>query len=292
MSADVRKPFWRYGLVAAVLGVGVGVAGVTMANDGSVPSKTEAFDEKPVGDESPGTYAGKVSATGPGLSSDLAIAQVLEGVRGTTVTSAELIRPPDSAASDRPWISVGVDSDAGDDVKAVWLGQLVQGAVADLMRSKEPTTADVIGGGQVEDRDSRGHDVTVPLGTGSVAAGQQFDSPSDELLLARAKELSGRFGLTLTSAQVIHPLDSAMLVTLTLPRDQAVSWTIDDLRTALTGAPSGIEGLFIEIDSPEGEPLLLAGTAYRVGGGGVWFAPGQDARFGVVHGGGPASASP
>jgi len=48
-----------------------------------------------------------------------------------------------------------------------------------------------------------------------------------------------------------------------------------------------VEGLLIELDDSHGQPLLQSGVAYRTGEGGLWFAPGQDARFGAVHGGTP-----
>lgn len=56
---------------------------------------------------------------------------------------------------------------------------------------------------------------------------------------------------------------------------------------ALVGATPDVEGVLIQLDNPAGKPLLISGVAYRTGEGGLWFAPGQDERFGALHGGTP-----
>ena len=70
-----------------------------------------------------------------------------------------------------------------------------------------------------------------------------------------------------------------------LPGEVPVDWTIDDLRTAITGTPFAYEGVMITILDVTGRPLLVSGVAYRTGLGGLWFAEGQDSRFGALHGG-------
>jgi hypothetical protein len=225
-----------------------------------------------------------VAAHGPARAGDEAISQVLEGMSGTEVRSASLMEARAGSPTTGPWVNVRVDSDQGDDLYAVWLGGLVQGAVADRMRDDEETTADVIGGGQVEATDHSGEPVTIKLGTGSIRGGQVFDSPTDDDLEARAEAAAKRFGLELLSFKVTHPLESAIAVKFALPEDGELSWTIDDLRDAVAGSPSSVEGVFIEIDTPSGKSLIRTGTSYRTGEGGLSFAPGQDDRFGALHG--------
>jgi hypothetical protein len=55
----------------------------------------------------------------------------------------------------------------------------------------------------------------------------------------------------------------------------------------LVGKSPDVEGILIELYDPDGQPLLQSGVAYRTGSGGLWFAPGQDERFGAIHGGMP-----
>jgi hypothetical protein len=168
-------------------------------------------------------------------------------------------QPGDSPATG-PGVRVPVEGDQADDLYAVWLGGLERGAVADRMRDDEEVTADVIDGGQV------------------------FHSPSDDDLEARVEAAARKFGLQLLSVEVMHPLESAISVKFALPEDGELTWTIDDLRDAVAGSPSSVEGVFIEIDSPSGKSLIRTSSSYRTGEGGLSFAPGQDDRFGALHG--------
>ena len=273
----------RSALIAGGLGVLLGATGLAFGVGPFASTQSQAFHERPSG-EGPGSYAKASAATGPRQSADAAISQVLKGMSGTEVRSTNLMEAPADSLTAGPWVSVRVDSDRGDDLYAVWLGDLVRGAVADRMRDDEKATADVIGGGQVEDTDRSGAPVIVPLGTGSIVGGQVFDSPSDDVLEARAEGAARKFGLKLLSIDVMHPLESAISVKFELPEDGALTWTIDDLGAAVAGSPPSVEGVFIEIDSPSGKLLIRTSSSYRTAEGGLSFAPGQDERFGAVHG--------
>ena len=89
--------------------------------------------------------------------------------------------------------------------------------------------------------------------------------------------------------QILHPLESALSVSLTVRDDAKPGWTIAELSSALLGSVPDVEGCYIEIESSGGKPLLQTTAAYRVGTGDLWFAPGQDERFGAVHGSAPWS---
>jgi hypothetical protein len=258
-----RRTLLRGVLIAGSLGALLGATWLALGPSPSAPSA--------------------VSHEGP-ATGDEAISLVLKGMAGTEVRSASVMGVPTGSAATAPRVSVQVDSDQGDDLYPVWLGGLVQGAVADLMRDDEETTADVIGGRQVEDTDQSGAPVTIKLGTGSVVGGQAFHSPSDDELEARADAAARKFGLELLSVEVMHPLESAISVRFAVPEEGELTWTIDDLRDAVAGSPLSVEGVFIEIVSPSGKSLLRTGTSYRTGEGGLSFAPGQDDRFGALHG--------
>lgn len=277
MSAR-HTPLLRSALIAGGLGVALGATGLAFGVGPLSSPQSEDLHERP------GSYAKESTATGPGQSADDAISQVLKGMSGTEVRSASLMDAPADSVTTGPWVKVRVDSDQGDDLYAVWLADLVRGAVADRMRDGEETTADVIGGAQLEDTDESGAPVTVDLGTGSIVGGQVFHSPSDDDLKARAEAAAKRFGMELLSVRVMHPLESAISVKFELPEDGKLSWTIDDLRDAVAGSPPSVEGVFIEIDSPSGKLLLRTSSSYRSAEGGLSFAPGQDERFRAVHG--------
>ncbi len=264
---------------AAMCVGGVGVASIL--NQGNQSPQLP----QPIG--APGDYSSGHFVTGPGLTSAHATAQVLTGLVGTpvhTITLGSSSSTSGITGTGAPWLTVGVEGVDPNSTESYWLGALAQGAVADLMRSGAPTTQAVIGGGQVVGLDNSGRQVSSVLGSGYVAGGQQFASPSDVVLRAHIYDVASKFGLEVRTLTLVHPLNSAILVSFTIPDSATVSWTIDELRAALEGSPKTLEGVFIQLYSPSGELLLSAGVAYRSGLGDLSFAPGQDARFGAVHG--------
>jgi len=235
----------------------------------------------------PSKYIPIHEQAGPGHNGNEAAALVLAGMRGTYVRSISVgssITNNGNPGSTAPWVSVDVSDPNPDSLESHWLGSLAQGAVADLMRTNSLTTQDVIGGGQVTGIDHSGNHVSSELGTGFVLGGQQFQSLSDTALKSHVSDVAAQFGLQVRSLFIIHPLDSAISVSFIVPDNITPSWTIDQLRDALDGTPKGLEGSFIQLYSSSGNLLLSSTVAYRTGLGGLSFAPGQDARFGAVHG--------
>ena len=128
-----------------------------------------------------------------------------------------------------------------------------------------------------------GSQTTVRLGHGAVAGGQVFDSPSDSAITAHVCAVAGSYGLSVKSLRILHPLDSAIEVSMIVPDGLTPAWTISGLSDALEGSPRQVEGIYVQLDSPGGQKLLATSGAYRMGSGGLWFAPGQDVRFGANH---------
>jgi len=187
------------------------------------------------------------------------------------------------------WLRVTIDSEQGDGIKQHWLAQLMQGAVDDLMHTDEATTSEVLDGAQLVDRDTAGKQVVTDLGHGGVVAGQVFESPSDDTLRQQVAAAAEKYGLRVDSVQVLHPLESALAVSMTVPHGPLDGWNLASLQHAIEGAVSprtepDIEGLYLELNAPSGRPLLESGYAYRIPGGGGWSAHGQDERFGINHG--------
>jgi hypothetical protein len=176
-----------------------------------------------------------------------------------------------------------------DGVPDVWLADLAVGAVAERSHSNQAAVNDLVSSATAVGPGKGGDTVTTNLGVGAVRLGQVFASRSDSELIAHVAEVAERHGLTVADLQILHPLESALSVKFVVPDGATIDWTIDELRTDLVGKSPDVEGVFIELDDSHGQPLLQSGVAYRTGEGGLWFAPGQDARFEAVHGGTPGN---
>ena len=211
------------------------------------------------------------------------MARVLASLGDPTVQGVDVIPAPGVYGCGSPCLRVRLKSLADHGVKEVWLGQLIEGAVGEMIRTDNQKTLAEVLGAEVVTPTRSGHLVTTPLGMGYSPLGHRFDSPSDADLRQRAADVADKYGLTVNSVQVLHPLDSALAVALTVPPG-AVSWTIDQLTTELLGHPVDIEGVSVELNSPSGRPVLRIENGERAKGGGGWFAPGQDERFGFQHG--------
>ena len=209
---------------------------------------------------------------GPGLDAATAAARALQG-----------LGDPSVATLDVTGMSVEIHMQAGqaDDLRTEWLGYLLEGAVADLMRTDQATTSDVIDGGEILFPNPNGGDTKAPLGYGAVVGGQVFNSPSDAVLTAHVKAVASSHGLTVKSLRILHPLDSAIEVTLVVPDALTPTWTASTLSADLEGSPRQVEGIYLQLDSPSGQKLLATYGAYRMGSGGLWCASDQYARFGV-----------
>ncbi len=176
-----------------------------------------------------------------------------------------------------------------DRVPDVWLADLAVGAVAERSHSDQAVANDVIASATAVGPGKGGDSVTTYLGVGAVRLGQVFGSPSDSTLSAHVAEVAKSHGLGVADLQILHPLESALRVTFVVPDGARIDWTLDQLRTELVGESPDVEGVFVELDDSQGQPLLQSGVAYRTGEGGLWFGQGQDARFGAVHGGTPGN---
>jgi hypothetical protein len=239
--------------------------------------------------DGPSQFSATRQDVGPGLSADQATQQVLGGLGDPSVVSATVGTPSLSSGESGRWLTVTMDRSQGDAVEREWLAQLVQGAVEDLMRTHEATTSQVLQGAELVTRDESGHRSVTDLGFGAVVGGQVFGCPSDDALRHQVAATAERYGLTVDSVEVLHPLESALVVTMTVPDGPLDGWTLESLQEAIEGGAGptfhpDVEGLYLELRSPSGAPLVKSGVALRIPGGGGWSAPGQDERFGISHG--------
>lgn len=273
--------------LASIVGAAIGVT--LYRSEGSSCRVQPSASGSSTSSDGPSQFSATRQDVGPGLSADQATQQVLRGLGDPSVTSATVGTPALSSGESGRWLTVTIDSDQGDGVKQVWLAQLMQGAVEDLMRTHEATTSQVLQGAKLVDRDESGHRVAIDLGHGAVVGGQVFGCPSDDALRQQVATAAEKYGLTVDSVQVLHPLDSALVVTMTVPDGPLNGWGLGRLQDAIEGgtAPKSrpnVEGLYLELRSPSGTPIVKSSVAFRIPGGGGWYAPGEDERFGINHG--------
>jgi len=266
-------------LSAVILAAGVAAAA-------ALAGCTAMSNDDHTGD--PVTYAGGRSTPLASLSSDAAAsnaaAQVVKDLSGEPQLAGV------TTTSTPSGLQVAVTLTRNDDrVPDVWLADLAVGAVAERSHSDQAVANDLVSSATAVGPGQGGDTVTTYLGVGAVRLGQVFGAPSDSALTAHVADVAERHGLTVADLQILHPLESALRVKFVVPDGATIDWTIDELRTDLVGASPDVEGVFIQLDDPHGQPLLQSGVAYRTGEGGLWFAPGQDARFGAVHGGTPGN---
>jgi hypothetical protein len=289
MSTTSRFSRWMWfagaPLSAAILATAGVVAAAALSSSTATPSEERtpapvvAYDEHK-GD--PATYAGGQSTPRPPITSNDAVEHVLDGLSAEPQLAGLAIKSTSSG------IEVSVSLSHNDDhVRDVWLADVAVGAVSELLHSDQSVANDFISSATAVGMGEGGVPITTQLGVGAVRLGQLFGSPDDSILAARVAEVARRHGLEVGQTRILHPLETALDVTFTVPQGATIDWTIDELRTELAGQSPDVEALLIELDDADGKPLLQAGVAYRTGEGGLWFAPGQDERFGALHGGSP-----
>lgn len=267
----------------------IGALVVALAGLGAVAAATVGTADPPHG--KPGRYANSVSDRGEHLAPDRAAQQALSGFATPDVIGASYEKSNGGPGILHVTESVNREPVDGDLIALMWNAAIIQGATAELMRSDEATLADVLGDATITLTLPNAQQVQLdPASMGSIAGGQQFGTaghqPSDKELTADAEAVLARFDLTASRIEIRHPLGAALVIRASIADDAPVDWTIDGLRSALEGSDHNYEGLLINLTAPDGSPRLVTGVAYRTGLGGLWFADGQDARFGALHGGG------
>lgn len=255
MSTDSRLRR-RLVLGGGVLGLAAGLGGLANADDGAqapspdVPLPPAVIDSVAGVDGSePVGYVDAREPGGRGLNPPQAVEQVLDALpEDAGVEEVRLSSAPASALDPAlPWVDIHIDADSTKDGNAVALTW-----VASVVQG---AVADLMRGGE-----------------------------------SATNEVVGGSRVFIHTPSGVDPLDGggpAVSVVATVPDDATVTWTIDDLRAAITGAPIAYEGVLITLLDEDQGPLVVSGVSYRKGIGGVWFTSGGDDRFGVLHGSAP-----
>lgn len=206
----------------------------------------------------------------------------------TDVLAAGIGQAPVDVGIASPWLYVTVrvnSSRASEKMFAQWEAELLLGAVAEASAGTS-SLADSIAGLQVEFRLPDGSaELAPPRVLGNMASGQKFVSPGDDASNVKSAEgVLQSFGLTAIDAEILHPLEKALVVTASIPSPEALKGRLRELETALSGTPFAYEGMYLEIRLPTGEPIAKLASSYRTGAGTQWIEDGlEDVLGGTVH---------
>lgn len=228
--------------------------------------------------EVPMTYAPASSPVAAPISASSAAAKVLSGL--DSVFSSVAVASGPTGSRPGPWLytTFRCDSQANAGcMLGTWESDLLQGAVAELINSDSADLANVIVGSSLTAKLPDGELVDEGGGAGDVAAGQQFSDKGidDSAIRDQVTTAVTNLNLSVQSIRVLHPLDPAVaVIAKTSTPDTAVA-ALAPLLNAVRGAPGQFrfEGVYIEIDGPDGTPLAKSATAYRTTAGRQWTSP-------------------
>jgi len=221
----------------------------------------------------PLAYATATSSTPAGLTLSEAIPRVVKGLNGLVLGVSS------TSSGNGPVLDVQL-AQSNDQVPDVWIAGLTVGALAELIHTNQTAMSQVIASASATGPGKDGPNTWTGVGLGAIALGQQFNSPNDAELASRVNQVAEQFGLTVSNLQILHPLESVIDVTFTVPANSPSSWTLDKLRSQLVGSTPRIEGILIQVNSADGQPLARSGIAYRTGEHGLWCAPAAQAQCG------------
>ena len=191
--------------VAVIAGIGVAVA----ATNSGPTDPTDTFNQH-TGE--PVTYATATAPAGGNLAPATAAQQVLQGLGSANSIKSITVSPGTYGSA----VTVNLSrNNEGADTQ--WLSELAVGALGELTRTTQATIGDEYFSATAVGPNSVGVSTTTGLGVGAATLGQKFDSPSDAALASRVDDVAVKFGLTVGSLQILHPLESAIQVTLVVP---------------------------------------------------------------------------
>jgi hypothetical protein len=174
-------------------------------------------------------------------------------------------------------------------VSAQWEADLAQGAVADRIAVDGATDlADVIAGSSVTLELPDGTTEDLGGGAGDIRPGQLFADQDMNLgdadISQRVRGILDKFGLAAVEIRVLRPLGPAVYVVASADKASDLDGSYDAIRAAILDDPVRYEGLYLEVDLPDGTPIVRGAQALRSGAGTLWIAPGLDDAVGANHG--------
>lgn len=202
----------------------------------------------------------------------------MAAVEFDTISEADLGDPPPGL--DGNWLYVVADIpslEGGNAALANWEASLLFGAVAERA-SRGANLADVVGGMELKFRRANG---ATNSGGGramvNVAASQVFGSAtSEEQDRARLDRIFESYGLELTSVDYMYPLDRAARMVAIVESPKTLDGRLYKLFSEVTENLTAYEGAFLELELPDGSPIVRLHGEFRAASGGEWVRPGLE----------------
>lgn len=120
---------------------------------------------------------------------------------------------------------------------------------------------------------------------GNIAAGQNFGSSGDSgVIKLTAVNTLAAFGLTAISVEILRPLDFTLDIVASVPSAQMLKGNLQLIEARLRGTPPTVEGFFLHIVLPDGQPIATVAAAFRSGAGIESIQPNLGVDIGGTHG--------
>jgi hypothetical protein len=265
-------------ILVALLGAAAGGLAWASIRGPAITGDSNAID--------PQAYTDQTTSVPQATDPQAALDSTLKGLDSGVFLSVRLGDPP--SKSDRPglWLYATVQGSSlkvGGDVAAAWEADLAQGAVADRLAQGYSDLSSVVSGSSIDFESSDGTVTPVTGGAGDVVTSQSFVGGSDESIISSVDSVLLKYSLTPTEVRVLHPLQPAVSVVATVKDPAQINGQFEEIWNAIEGSPMQYEGLYLEIDSADGSPIVCSSADYRNGSGRLWIDPKFDSDIGEGH---------
>jgi hypothetical protein len=271
------------------------VVTLAVASQGAIGSADSNIDDGPA---VPTHYSSTLRPY-PQQDVQAATSQSLDGLDADLFASVSFGPPPKGRQETSGlWMSATMKGAHEDGIQAHWEADLAQGAVADRLAGDATNLRDVIVGSDETLVHPDGSTEDIGGGAGDISPGQVFaaqeSGQSDEAIEEAIRTVLSKYNLTEHQVRVLHPLGPAVYIITQEPSVETLDKAFPNLWADLTGDPFNYDGLYLQIDGPDGAPLVEEAVAARSGAGVLWFAPGLDDKYLINHGlmGEDAESSP
>lgn len=238
--------------------------------------------------QQPAAYVSTSAGIGPGLSAEAAIAEVLPSVSQSMINTVTLgANPPGRRIG--PWLYFSINCDVqenGGCLHSLWEADVVQGAVAELMRSSQSNLANVITGSTTIASLADGQSVDFGGDQGDVAAGQQFTAAqnSDATVEQAISGVCAANDVSVLSEQILHPLGDALDLQLQFSSSALNNGvTIRQIETEIEKKVGTFEAIYVEAALADGTTVARAAKDLRSGIGRQWADPAYAYLTGYPH---------
>lgn len=274
------------GLVAAVIAVSASSGVVWAVESGTW--RSESTETRP---NDPSADTSQTTSFPQSPDAEAALQATLAGLDREVFKDIHIGDSPSEDDWQGHWLYATLEGQTNADggaLPSAWEADLAQGDVAERIAQGASNLADVVVGSTLQFETAEGTLIPLTGGAGDIRSSQSFSAWSDEsdaAITASVTETLSRFGLQTAEVRVLRPLQPALYVVATVDDPAQIDGRFGEIWNALLGDPYCCEGLYLEIDTADGVPIVRQGAAFRTGSGRLWIAPEYDELVGGVHGG-------